>query len=379
MKISGFSYVRNGKMNSLIKNILMVQDSSPCIRTIKIASALQSKGLNIHLAHRDRTPDEVYGYGNSSFESIASLPKNDLKAIEIIKSLIKREEIDLLHYHNQPDRLGAKLIKADLPVPVIYDQHDFMSFKHHLSKKDKKYERICNENADGTVYITDSYKNEVAKFYSLIDNSLSYANYFPSESALNSEDFLPKLSKQDKRSHLVYIGRISEHYNDHRNIIEIMKKISEKELIIHIYPSGHKKYRNYRQIKNVIIHEKLPYKDLLREISQYDFGITIFNNDIAPKLPHIRFAFGNKTYDYICAGIPVLAQECLDEVRNFTLSNCFGFILEQYENYMNISNEQYCKIVENILEKRDSFSMESQIQRMIDFYQETLEKFHAEK
>lgn len=356
------------KANSSIKNILMVQDSSPCIRTIKISEALKSKGFNIHLAHKDKTPDEVYGYGNSIFDSITLLPKSKFEEIKIIKEIMASKNIDLIHFHNQPDRLGAKLIKANLSVPVIYDQHDFMSFKHHLSKKDKKFERTCNENADGTVYIMNSYKDEVAKFYSLIDNSLSFANYFPSESTLNSEDFLPKLSKQDKQTHLVYIGRISEDRTDHRNIIEILKKLSEKGFMLHVYPSRNKKYRNYRKIKNLIVHEKLPYKKLIQEISQYDFGITVFNNNIAPKLPHIRFAFGNKTFDYICAGIPVLAQDCLDEVKNFTLSNNFGFILEQYENYMNISNEQYCKIVENILEKRDSFSMESQIQRMIDFY-----------
>ncbi len=366
-------------MNSSVKNILMVQDSSPCIRTIKIASALQSKGLNIYLAHRGKTPDEVYGYGNSIFDSITLLPKSKLKEIKIIKEIITSKSIDLIHFHNQPDRLGAKLIKTNLSVPVIYDQHDFMSFKHHLSKKDKKYERICNENADGTVYITDSYKNEVAKFYSLIDNSLSFANYFPAESTLHSEDFLPKFSKQDRKTHLVYIGRISEHRTDHRNIIKILKKLSKKRFILHIYPSRNKKYRKYRKIKNLIIHEKLPYKKLLQEISQYDFGITVFNNDVAPKLPHIRFAFGNKTYDYICAGVPVLTQDCLDEVKNFTLSNNFGFILEHYENYQNISQENYSQIVENILQNRNSYSMENQIQRMIDFYQKTLEKFHAKK
>ena len=283
----------------------------------------------------------------------------------------------MLHFHNQPDRLGAKLIEAVLDVPVIYDQHDFMSFKHRLSKKDIKSEKTCNERADGTIYITESYKNEVSKFYSLIENSLSFANYFPSISALQLENFLPKLSKLDGKTHLVYIGRISEHHNDHRNIIKILKKISKKELIIHIYPSGNKKYIKYRQIKNVMIHEKLPYKKLIQEISQYDFGITVFNNDIAPKLPHIRFAFGNKTFDYLCASIPILVQECLDEVKDFTLSNGFGFILEQFEKYINISEEQYNKIVEKILDNRNSFSMENQISKMIEFYETTLEKFHA--
>ncbi len=365
------------KKNFSIKNILMVQDSSPCIRNIKISSALKEKGLKIHLTHKDKTPDEVYGFGNNIFESLTKLPRNRFKETKTIKKIITSKKIELIHFHNQPDSLGAKLIKANLPVPVIYDQHDFMSFKHRLTPKAKKYEKICNEQADGTIYITESYRNEVGKYYHLTENSISFGNYFSETNTLNPAEFLPKLSKQNGEIHLVYIGRISEHKSDHRNIIEVLKNISEKGFIIHIYPSKKKKYLKYERIPNLFLHEKLPYRKLIREISQYDFGITVFNNNIAPKLPHIKFAFGNKTSDYICAGIPILSQDCLDEVKNFTLTYDFGFVLEQYDDYLNISKEKYTQVVEIILQNRYSFTMENQIQKMIDFYQRTLENFHA--
>ena len=73
----------------MISNLLFVQDSAPCIRTIKIADALNKSGVKIHLVHRNLTPDEVYGFGNSSFESLTNLPKYNFRDVRLgIESLI---------------------------------------------------------------------------------------------------------------------------------------------------------------------------------------------------------------------------------------------------------------------------------------------------
>lgn len=363
--------------NSLIKNILFVQDSSPCIRTIKLATALQAQGFNIHIAHRNNTPDVVYGYGNSAFESLIRLPKYSYKDIKIIQRLITDLKIDLVHFHNEPDKLGAKLIEANFDIPVIYDQHDFMSFKKKTSAKEKKWEKVCNELADGTVYITETYKNEVARYYSLIENSVCFGNYFSADNALEPAAFLPKLSLRDNKIHLVYLGRITGHKNDHRNIIDMLRQISGDAYVIHIYPSKNKEYAQYQKIPNLVMHHKLPYRELIKEISQYDFGLTLFNDEIAAKLPHIKYAMGNKTYDYLCAGLPVLAQNSLDEVKNFTISNHFGFILEQQQDYKNLNSDEYAQLVKNIIENRKQYSMESQIFRIVEFYNKTVELFNG--
>ena len=358
-----------------IKNILFVQDSSPCIRTIKLATALASNGLNMHLAHRNRTPDEVYGYGNASFASITCLPKYRFEDVQVIKSIIADQAIHLVHFHNEPDELGAKLIKEDLGIPVIYDQHDFSSFKHHLSRKERKYEKICNEEADGTVYANpDSYRNEVAKHYALIEHSLCLANYPSGRSALKKEEELPKCSSLDGKMHLVYLGRISEHRKDHRNIIEAVRALADEDHIVHIYPSKNRAYPKYNRMDHVIVHEKLPYHPLILEISQYDFGLTIFNHRLVRKMPHVQYALGNKTFDYLSAGLPVLTQECLQEVAKIVLENGFGFTLEHFNEDKTISEDRYRALVENIRRKRGDFTMENQIHRLIDFYQTTMER-----
>ena len=363
------------------KNILMVQDSSPCIRTIKISEALKSKELKIHLAHRDKTPDEVYGYGNSNFKSIIFLPKNDLKAIKIIKSLIKDNEIDLLHYHNFPDKLGAKLILANLEIPIIYDQHDFFSGKKKLSRKKLSYERICNEENDGAVFITENYRKLVSEKYKINSNNLIFPNYGLSSLLLKKEDFLPKSSDSDNKIHLVYVGLITQHKNKVRNMLEIFEKLSNKGFVIHVYSTRNKEYKKYRKIKNVKIHKQLPISKLIKEISQYDFGIAFLNYELPDKkkINEIKFGFWNKMYDYLMSGIPVLTTDLFKDMSDFIKINEFGIsvkdISEITPDFLKSRNLE--NILQKILQNREKWTMENQIQRTIDFYQRTWEKFHA--
>jgi len=367
-------------MDHRVNTVLFVQDSSPCIRTIKMANALRMKGFNIHLVHRNKTPDEVYGYGNEAFLSMKCLPQNRHQDLRSIASQIQKYGIELIHYHNQPDVLGAKLIQAKLGAPVIYDQHDFMSFKHRLTRREKTFERICNEQSDGAIYVTESYKSEVSKYYSLVDNSITFSNYFSEAFLLDKEYGQKNRPQHDRQSHFVYVGRISEHRKDHRNIIQLLKQMAKKGCAIHVYPSKTKPYRKFEKLTHVTMHQPLPYRDLIREISQYDFGLTIFNDAVASTLPHIRYALGNKTFDYLCAGLPILTQGCLDEVKNIVIQNGFGFIIEDDHRYIGISKEQYDGLIRNIQEKRGRFTVEHQIDRLIRFYQTTREKFdsHAE-
>jgi len=358
-------------------NVLFVQDSSPCIRTNKLATALNSNGMNIHIAHRGRTPDVVYGYGNNSFKSLRMLPRFKFMEIGFIRNIIKQESIDLLHFHNQPDRLGAKMIEANFGIPVVYDQHDFMSFKHKLSATDRKYERICNEKADATVYITESYKNEVGKHYKLIENSICFANYFPSANTLQKADFLPKLSAKDGKTHIAYLGRISEGKDDQKNVIEFLKDLSEKGFHVHVYPSRNKEYRKYKEIPNLEMHKNLPYGQLIIELSQYDYGGMILNDTYEDILPHLQYSLANKIFDYICAGIPVLVQDILTESRDLVINNGFGMLIDDATPENLPKGEDYNNLVAKIIAGRDEFSTEHQVKRVLDFYYRTLELYNA--
>jgi hypothetical protein len=363
-----------------IKNILFVQDSPACIRTIKLATALQTLGLNVHLVHRGETPNEVYGFGNDSFSSLNSLPKKKSGNLPFIESLIDKLKIDLIHFHNYPDKLGAKIIRASVKVPFVYDQHDFMSQKMKYLPLLKYYERICNEENDGAIYITENYRKLVSEKYKINNNNIVFGNY-------GLTKLIPKISckynqslAEKKKIDAVYIGFITEHKGIVRYMVDIFKVLSNNGINIHIYPTRNKEYKKYKAIPNVTLHEQLPLEKLIEEICKYDFGITLLNHfDVVKRrAEEVKYGFWNKINDYLIAGIPVLTMDYYNDMSNFVKENSFGVSVKNLEDisFNNLKNIDVAEIRNNILENREKHFMENQINRVYEFYLKTLDLFN---
>ncbi len=362
-----------------IKNILFVQDSPACVRTIKLATALKSIGLNVHLVFREKTPDEIYGFGNNSFASLNKLSKRKLNDIDFIKNLLHKLNIDIIHFHNYPDKLGAKIIKAKVGVPFVYDQHDFMSQKMKYLPLLKYYERICNEQNDGAIYITENYKNLVEKKYNINKNNIVFGNYGLTKLIPKTTcNYKSKILEKD-RIDVVYIGFITEHKGIVRYMLDVFKTMSDNNINIHIYPTRNKEYKKYKSIPNVTLHPQLPLEKLVAEICKYDFGVTFLNhkNIVKRRAEEVKYGFWNKINDYLIAGIPVLTMDYYVDMAKFVMENNFGVSLKNFEDisYDKLKNIDVMKIRKNILEHREKYFMENQIQRVYKFYQKTIDLF----
>ncbi len=354
--------------------LLFIQDGSPCIRNIKYAEALSKKGISIHLLFRGKDPYTNYGYSNSIYQSLTKF-KYRISVMKTIRKLIAEHDISIIHYHNQPDVLCATMIKSKLNVPIVYDCHDFLSFKHHLSNKEKKAEKMCNENSAGVVYPSQSYLDAAKQYYKFTELQLVFGNYYPSAHLLSPDRFLPKLRAKDGKIHIVYQGRLSEKQSDHRCIVDQLRTFNPDKYIIHLYPSNNKKFLAYKAIPNIVLHEKQPYHRLITELSAYDFGLVMFNDTIIKKLSAIKYAFGNKTFDYLCAGLPVVVQDTLDEVSRFVVENKVGILLSQLDG-LDI-NSSWDGFVRMVLDIRESYSMEHQINHLESFYSSVLSVFYG--
>jgi len=357
-------------------NVLFIQDSTPCIRNIKYAEALQQQGVNVHLLHKNKSPDEAYGRGNSFYASI-SIFKNRFFFLKRLSKLIEKYQIDLIHYHNQPDILGARIIKARLGIPFVYDCHDFMSFKHRLSGSEKEAERTCNEESSAIVYPAESYLREASKYYNMVSMQLVYGNYYPASLLLDPKKFLPKHSHRDGLTHLVYQRRLAEKKSDHRYIVDGLKAFDPLRFRIHIFPSNRKEFDAYRSIKSVVMYDKVTYAKLISELSAMDYGLVMFQDSIAHKLPAVRFAFGNKTFDYLCAGLPVLTQDSLDEIKAFVKTNQIGWSLVDINSLPHPQSIEYKDMVNRVVTMREEYSMERQISRILKLYEELIDGIHT--
>lgn len=348
-------------------NVLFVQDSSPCIRNIKYAEALQQHGVNVHLLHRNNSPDQAYGRGNNFYASITRF-RSRLFFLRTLARLLRERRIDLIHYHNQPDRLGARIIKARLGLPFVFDCHDFMSFKHNLNKREKEAERCCNEDSDALIYPAAEYLNEAMHYYRMASRRLVFGNYYPASLLLNPRDFLPKLSDRDGKLHLVYQGRLAEKRSDHRYLVEALRAFDSDKFVVHVYPSNRKEFTEYREIKSVVMHDKLPYAGLIQAISAMDYGLVVFQDSIARKLPAVRYAFGNKTFDYLCAGLPVVVQDSLAEVRSFVEQQKVGWLLSGLADLPQRDSDAYRVLAARVLAVRENYSMEARIGQVLELY-----------
>jgi len=357
-------------------NVLFVQDSSPCIRNIKYAEALQQCGVKVYLLYRDKSPDQGYGRGNSFYAGLYRF-KWHLGLIKKVQQLVRELKIDLIHYHNQPDVVGAQIIKSRPGVPVVFDCHDFMSFKHHLSPKERTAEKTCNEEACGVVYPSARYMQEALGYYQFTPRRLVFGNYFPRTQLLKPAEMLPKLSALDNKVHLVYQGRLAEKKSDHRYIVNQLAGFPADKYVVHIFPSNSKEFGEYRALPHVVMEQKLPYAQLIKAISAMDYGLVMFQDTIAAKLPAIRYAFGNKTYDYLCAGLPIMVQDCLDEVRDFVQEHQVGIVVPSDPGTGIPDEHEYHQLVERVLAVREQFSMEAQVERLVAFYETCRSACHA--
>jgi len=359
-----------------IQNILFVQ-VNPCIRNVKIAAALKHNGVNVHLAYIGKTPQETYGFGNEFYASIHNLGKWTFRLVPQIQKLITQLNIQAVHYHNYPDKHGAMMIRANLPVPVIYDQHDFFSQKRQLNKRKLLYEKICNEQADGNIYITEKYKNLVAQKYRLNTRVMVLPN-FALGAIVPQKDAYPY--KNDKEPlHLVYIGLITQYDDKVRNLIDYFKMLSRRGFIIHVYPTRSKAYPLYEAIPNVVMHRQLPLTQLVKEISAYDFGILFLNKDVseAYRAEELRFGAWNKFYDYITAGLPVITFTYFEYMAQIVQKEGFGPVLEGIEEVtpelLHRYDQRELRI--KIQKGRGKYFMENNIRPLIKFYEQTLREF----
>lgn len=109
----------------------------------------------------------------------------------------------------------------------------------------------------------------------------------------------PKI-KSD-RLMLVYQGTITDVVN-HRNIAQQLIDIAnENDCEIHIYPSSISTYETYIH-KHIFIHSTVSPYELVSELSQYDAGLILVNNDRVGNM-----CLPNKFHEYIAAGLPIIS------------------------------------------------------------------------
>jgi glycosyltransferase involved in cell wall biosynthesis len=101
----------------------------------------------------------------------------------------------------------------------------------------------------------------------------------------------------------------------------------------------------------------LPYLDLIKNLSRYDWGL-------------VGFPISCDAFEYIAAGIPCLVYQS-DEAAEFVQKNELGIVIDDINDIPGIydQHEKFRKIVQA---KKHEFTMKTQVDKILNLYKACL-------
>lgn len=250
-------------------------------------------------------------------------------------------------------------------------------------------EQYACENAHGII-LGYSYEavDILKERYNIKTPILEFHTYVCNEFVSNQNT--TKYSQKDGKIHLVYGGNVATS-NQSQKIFadvqfhELIKEITKQGLCFDIYASPHVSpikfelfFSDYIAIsrENTLFGLKkgLFPDEAANEFSRYDFGMMVYffnqgtflNEALNTRLP-------GKFFLYLEAGLPILISEELKYVAKIVREYEIGIVVSQKDMYnlsKIISTYDYKKLRNNVLAARNKLSMETHINRLLQFYED---------
>ncbi len=343
-------------------NILFVQEA-PCIRNYKMATALRSRGHNVSLAFTKALLSQVYkGLSDNVYNECIKL--NNYRQLWDIS-----RNYDIIHCHNEPDELTVSALAGE--APVVHDTHDLISLRANGDKNLSYFEGIANRGANGRIYSTPFQLEEARKLYGINGSSIVYYNY-----ASNNDlplTSLQKLSDQDGQVHIVYEGGIGG--NGHRDFSSLFKELSDSGIHIHIYPTFYNQdiANGFSLHNNIHYYHPLSPKQIIENMTQYDFGIIPFNLEKGNKR-FLDSTIANKLFEYLAAGLPVIASP-LKTYIDFFRKNPVGITYNTTQDII-VDIPKLKEIASRTDFTKYIFTYEGEIERLEELYYKIIDSFY---
>jgi len=344
----------------------------PAIRSLKYVLAFNNvnAGIEPYHAYTAKTLTQLYGYGDECFKKFVRLDSR--RPGEQLKRLVEDLSIELIHSQNAPDTLTRVAIEDADEIPIIHENQDAISLRQTPYTPEGSLdeqlvdERFANKMCDARIHVSQGLLECIRSKYGA-KKEIVFHNYV-------SRSMVPpsckrKLSETDGKTHIVYEGTLSNFPGDHYDLKEIFKDLSERGYHVHIYDSHcNEDYRRLAETHGSIhYHGHKDPRQLLHEITQYDYGWAGFN--ITKNRDHLDVALPNKLFEYLACGLPVLSFPHKAQ-KEFLEAKGLGLVFEDLKELDEKIKEQ-AKVQQlrgNVLRRRFDFTMESNIERVLNLY-----------
>lgn len=288
-----------------------------------------------------------------------------------LSKLVQEFKADIIHTHNV-DHLAYYAIRYT-NLPVVHDISDFYSIfprnQGHPSNKRRfglweryrhakrlVWEKFAFENADGLTF-NSPYMLDVAKeLYNIRAETAVIPNAVPEEDI--PRENLPKLSKRDRQVHAVFVGHIN------RAKLNRVKELADRDIHVHLYTLHAECFesillRKCEEHKYLHYHRAVPHRQLLLELTQYDYGLVLWYEGAQEKF--FEVSLPSKLFDYLASGLPVIVGP-YRALSDFVLSKGCGFVLNHIDELESKLSKTYT------VGDRGRYTMEYYVPRLMALY-----------
>jgi len=265
----------------------------------------------------------------------------------------------LLHLiYNRYDLLVANDLDTLLPnyivsklkqLPLVYDSHEYFTGVPEIQNRPivkwvwKTIERLIFPHLKNVMTVSDSISFQYESEYGIRPITVRNCSKNANQIIPFSRDEL-----QVNKDHLLLIMQ-GTGINIDRGGIELIEAISKTENISMLIVGGgdmitvlKEKVIRYNLAERVKFFPKVPWEELIRYTKAADVGLSL---DKETNINY-RFSLPNKLFDYITAGIPVIASN-LPEVSKIVTENNCGIIIPD------VSPAEIMKAIQKLKENQD--------------------------
>ena len=274
----------------------------------------------------------------------------------------------------------------------IYFPYDITYFRYKNYKKYPWYVRLCEKynfrHCDGIMH--KGSENELRylpkEFKALDKPDIQFLPYCDNDFIIdiNDEYFQKKLSTEDKKIHLVYVGKVPYQSPIRYPFIDVFKEIIKQEIHLDVYPTNFKEIvddvecKKLQKSKYFTLHRPIYNHNLQIELSKYDWGLNpAFHKSETIKKEWLEISTGNKMSTYLESGLPMIINDELSFSADVTVQNGFGLVIEPWtikEAKEKIENINYNNFIETLKDNRDKFTIGGNIDRLVSFMEKLNQK-----
>ena len=369
-------------------------------RVCKITRALKRNGYKVryllmddftsNIGNNQRIVEEMGEIEVLRYDSLSELQRelisNDIAFIYIFSRITADRSLSVYAWLIK--------MKKDLPT-IVFEEYDIGILYDHLPSINLEREKYCIENAD--IVIDRAFELIYAlneKGYIINGQRIQIFDSCDEDQFVLNDSFrnMHASYETSEEIHLCYAGGLiqTKNYPEFDWSKELAEMCLENKCHLHVYPSPNSWKENKEELYGIYfkldneneyfhLHNPVPYSELSKEISKYDYGIhpTFKDKNGRGGFGYYRegkfiYAATNHVFDYLNAGLPVVIAEPILFAKVFEEKGVgINWYIEDYD--FNFLKEHRNEFHTRVIDVRNDFLIDAGVKKIIESVQSMYE------